>query len=66
MTLNKNQFTLKTYQKVVKQKTLMKMNHENGIHKCSKNLLLRLVVNGSIITKLSLRVFMAAYENIDW
>ena len=31
-----------------------------------KNLLFQLVVNGSIITKLSLQVFMAAYEYINW
>ena len=42
------------------------MNYQNGIQKCSKNLLLRQVVNGSIITKLSLQAFMIAYENIDW
>ena len=42
VTFNKNKLTLKTYQR---------MNFENGIQKCSKNLLLQLVVKGSIITK---------------
>ena len=30
----------------------MEMNCENGIQKCSKNLLLRNIVNGSIVTRI--------------
>ena len=41
------------------------MNCETDIQKCGKNLLLQLVVSGSIIIKLSSQVFMAAYEKIQ-
>ena len=37
----------------MKQKTVMKMNCENGIQKSNKSLLLQLLVNGLIITKSS-------------
>ena len=43
VTFNKHKLTLNRYQKLVKQKTLMKMNFENSIQKCSKNVLLKMI-----------------------